>query len=101
MPKYYEYSPEDQKEIQRLEKVANGKPTVVERDTTIYPNNNKDKPFSMEGFVERLAKPIATSPEIEKQRKLIRERIPADISPYDYKMIDEINKRELENEDLS
>ena len=95
MVKYYEHSPEMQIEVNRLLDAANGPPTIVKRDTTIYPNNNKDKPFSMEGIEDRLSEPIVTSPEIERQRKICDEgskkkQNESGISDYNYKRIQEI-----------
>jgi len=97
--KFYEYSDEEQKEIDRLVEIAEGHETVVQRDKTVYENNNKDKPFSMEGFMERQGEPIATSPEIEKQRENVKNYESAKIKVVDnigdeaYRMINEVNKR--------
>lgn len=93
MYKFYEYFDEEQKEIDRLVEIAEGHETVVQRDTTIYENNNKDKPFSMEGFMERQGEPVATSPEIEKQKERIE--VVDNIGDDVYRMIDEVNKRNL------
>ena len=65
-------SREHPSEVQRLREIANGEPTVVKRDTAIYLNNNKNKPFSMNGIVARLELPLATSPEIERQREIYK-----------------------------
>lgn len=98
MYKFYEYSDEEQKEIDRLIEISLCHETVVKRDKTVYDNNNKDKPFSMVVSSERLGEPIATSPEIERQRERVKECESATIKVYDfddgtYKMIDEVNKR--------
>lgn len=98
MYKFYEYSDEAQEEVDRLIEIAEGKETVVVRDTTIYANNNKDKPFSMDGFTERLGKPVASSPEIEKQKEQIKEPVEeCGIDDNTYKMIDEVNKKYARN----
>lgn len=98
MFKFYEYSKEGQKEIDRLVAEANGKPTVLKRDTTIYPNNNKDKPFSTDGIAERLEKPMATSPEIEKQKEMCQnfKKGGYGISDDDYKNVSKISNKELD-----
>lgn len=40
-------------EAERLRRIANKPFSILHRDNTIYPNNNKYRPFSMDGAYDR------------------------------------------------
>jgi len=47
---------------------------IAERDMTIYPNNNKDKPFSSDGIEERCLEYLKNKKERIKNLTLIASR---------------------------
>lgn len=54
MVRFFEYPDKEMnKEIDRLVEISESKPTNVKKDTTVYANNNLEKPFSMAGARER------------------------------------------------